>query len=430
MKDGDKTAAAKNNAASADVNSDASASPDSALESGESERRLGERGTVIFCGLMFSISAFSIDIMLPAFSEISARLEAPMTLVQMSVTVYMLAFGFGQLFIGPAADRWGRRPAVIGGVLLFLTGAVIAMLATRIEVLLAGRALQGFGGATGHVAGRAILRDLFFGRELARRMATATAILAVGPIVAPLLGWALIQVAGWRSVFFGTALFGAGLLWAALFRLPETARNLDARATSPKVLMRSARRYFGHPQSLFFTAAAAAGLTAMLSFVASAPRIYAEEFGVSGLAFAALFASHGFGIILGQVANRRIIARGGALNAAVFAGGVLCLVSAVLLGLAAGGILGAASFAFLMFWFATSFLIVFANSASLTLDPHGDIAGFASSMFGFGAQFFASLAASALVVFYGGSALLWSGGNFLLLSAVFFALLLWRFRRA
>ena len=394
-----------------------------------SKKRLGERGVVAFCGLLFSVSAFSIDIMLPAFAEISARLDAPLSLVQMSVTIYIFAFGFGQLFIGTMADRWGRKPAIVGGMLLFLAGAVLSMLASGVEVLLAGRALQGFGGAAGHVAGRAVLRDLYFGRELARRMATATAILAIGPIAAPLLGWGLIQLGGWRAVFFGAALFGGGLLWTALFRLPETARVLDPRATAPEVLLRSARRYFGHPQSLFFTALAAGGLTAMLSFVASAPRIYAEEFGITGLAFAALFASHGFGIILGQIANRRAIARVGALNSAALASGFMALVSLVLMALATAEWLGALGFAFLMFLFATSFLIVFANSASMTLDPHGDIAGFASSMFGFGAQFMASLAASALVIFYGGNLALWSIGNFLLLGFVFGALLWWRFWR-
>ena len=392
-------------------------------------RRLGERGTVVFCGLMFSISAFSIDIMLPAFAEISRQLDAPMHLVQMSVTVYIFAFGFGQLFIGPISDRWGRKPAIIGGILLFLSGVVIAMLASGVEILLAGRALQGFGGSVGHVAGRAVLRDLYFGRELARRMATATAILAIGPIAAPLLGWMLIQAGGWRMVFFGTALFGVGLIWTAVFRLPETARTLNPRAIAPNVLLSSARRYFCHPQSLFFTALAGVGLTAMLSFVASAPRLYAEEFGITGLDFAALFASHGFGIVLGQIVNRKIIAGGGTLNSAVLAGGIMCLVSLVLLTLTAGGWLGALGFACLMFMFATSFLIVFANSASMTLDPHGDIAGFASSMFGFGAQFFAALTASALVIFYGGNFTLWAVGNFLLLSFVFFALLWWRFWR-
>ena len=391
--------------------------------------RMGERGIVAFCGLMFSISAFSVDIMLPAFAEISARLDAPMPLVQMSVTVYIFAFGFGQLFMGPISDRWGRRPAIAGGMCLFLAGTLLCLLAGGIGALLAGRALQGFGGAVGHVAGRAVLRDLYFGRELARRMATATAILAFGPMVAPLLGWGLVQWGGWRAVFFGTAVFGGALLWVALFRLPETARVLDPRATAPEVLRRSARRFFGHPQSLFFTAVAGVGLTAMISFVASAPRLYAEEFGISGLAFAALFASHGLGIILGQIANRKIIVRAGALDSAVFASGFMALVSLLLLALAAAGLLGPLGFAFLMFLFATSFLIVFANSASMTLDPHGDIAGFASSMFGFGAQFFAALAGAALVVFYGGNIVLWAGGNFLLLLVVFAALLSRRLRR-
>ena len=392
-----------------------------------SRRAAGDREIVAFCGLMFAVSAFSIDITLPALAQIADRLAAPAAVAPVTVTAYAFAFGVGQIVFGPLSDRRGRKSAVVSGFALYLLGALLCALSPTIETLLLGRALQGFGGAVGHVAGRAVLRDLYSGDELAKRMAAATAIFAFGPIVAAPLGWALAEVGEWRAVFWGTALYGGALLAFAAWRLPETAVP-DPRAADWKILSAAARRFAANRQSLFFTLLAGVAMSGMLSFVASAPRLYAN-FGITGAAFAFLFASHGFGIVVGQAANRRAIAKFGPAMAAAFASAGLALTSLVAMVLALAGWLGPYSLALVMFFTGMSFLSVFANAASLTLDPHGASAGFASSLFGFGAQTLAAVAASLLAAAYDGDVVPWSVGTFAIFASVSVALSLWMRRR-
>jgi DHA1 family bicyclomycin/chloramphenicol resistance-like MFS transporter len=241
--------------------------------------------------------------------------------------------------------------------------------------------------------GRAILRDCNSGAALAQAMALAMAIFAFGPIVAPLLGFGLVSHGGWRLVFVGMAVYGAVLVLAAVASLKETNRAINAEALQPGYLGQSILRLVRHPQSRFFLIIAAVNAFGITSFIANAPLLFRGAFGIEGLTFAVIFALTGLGIILGQVVNRRLIGRIGVLATTRWASGILAGVSAAVLMLHFAGALNVYSFAALMFVFDTSFLVVMANSASLVIDPHKDIAGFASSIFGFLSQFIASVLA-------------------------------------
>jgi len=175
---------------------------------------MSDRGIVIYCGFLLSISAFSIDITLPLFSHIAADLGVTLSQVAQTVTVYVACMGVGQFFFGPLSDRLGRRAALRIGLSLFLLGAGLAMLAPSFEVLLLARALQGIGGAVAPVVARAVLRDLYSGRDLSRAMALATGIFSVGPLIGPLLGGTLALLGGdWRVVLIPVALIATGVVW-------------------------------------------------------------------------------------------------------------------------------------------------------------------------------------------------------------------------
>ena len=113
----------------------------------------------IFCGLLMSLSAFSTDIMLPAFADMSSDLAAPMGRVQLSIPVFALFMAFGHFVFGIASDEYGRKPMLLTGLVIFLMGTLLVMFAPSINTLLMGRALQGFGSSVGSVLGRAMLRD-------------------------------------------------------------------------------------------------------------------------------------------------------------------------------------------------------------------------------------------------------------------------------
>jgi len=360
------------------------------------------RAIVIFCGLLMSSSAFSVDIMLPSLPSIVDDLAAPYGLVQWTITFYMAMAGLAQLLWGPLSDRVGRKPALAGGLAIYLAGCLISALAPSIGWLLAGRLLQGFGGAAAIVLARAVLRDMFSGQELARNLAFATAIFAIGPILAPLAGAAIAVPLGWRAIFGGLALFAAGLL-LVLLRMPETIRQRVPEAVQPRVIGRRFVRIWAHPQSRYFLLVSVVIMSTMLLILSSIPRIYDVQFDIRGATFALFFALHGFGIIIGQTVNRRLITRVGVVRAMLVGNVVLIASAALILALSLAGLIDIAVMTALLVLYGTSYLVVYANATAMVLDPHGDIAGFAAAVFGFTSQIGASLIVSVLVLVTGPS---------------------------
>ncbi|MBX2882406.1 MAG: MFS transporter [Granulosicoccus sp.] len=365
------------------------------------------RGIVVYCGILLSISAFSIDITLPFFDLMAADFGSSLPSIRSTVTVYIVCLGLGQLLYGPLADRFGRKPALAIGLLFFLFGSVLAMFADSLNVVLAGRVLQGLGGAAAPVVARAILRDLFSGAALARNMAIAVGIFSIGPLVGPLLGAALVSVGGsWRFVFGGMAVYVIGLL-LVLIRLPETLPGREPDALSPGILLANGKRVVREPQSRQFLMINAIMLTSMILIVSIMPIIYIREFGVSGTLFALLFAVHALGIILGQFLNHRLIARIGVVSAAIYAAWVTTTAGLLIVFFSLSGWMNPYLLSALVTLFAVGFLCVMSNTVSMILAPHGEIAGFTSSFLGATAQMFAGFAAWLLGWVIAANLLLW-----------------------
>lgn len=384
-----------------------------------------ERAIVFYCGMLMSISSFSVDITLPSFGTMARDFGAPFEQVQWTISLYMIGAGFGQLFWGSVSDRFGRRPALGAGLGIFLLGCLVAALSPSITLLLASRILQGLGAAAAIAASRAIIRDRHSGEELARNLALATAIFAIGPILAPLIGAAVGALAGWRFIFLGLAIFAGGLL-VVLMRLPETLRTPSPDAMRPRVFLQRVQRLLRHPQSRHFLFLSAVIMSSMLLILAATPRIYEHAFGLTGTTFALYFAFHGFGIIIGQAANRQLIRRVGIVNA-MLAGAAVLIVS-VLLMLAAiwAGFMSAFVMTALLVLFATSYLILYSNAAAMVLDPHGDIAGFTAAFYGFVSQIGSASIVAVLVVLTGDSVTAFCWTLLAICTLCLFGLLGWR----
>lgn len=356
---------------------------------------------VVFCGFLIAASAISNDTTLPVLPDIVADLDAPYTAVQMTITIFILTTGLAQILWGPLSDGWGRRPVLAIGLGAYLLGCLVAALAPNVEVLIGSRVLQGVGAAAALVIGRTVLRDLFTGEALARHMATASAVFAAGPIVAPFMGGGFAYFAGWRGVY-GVLAFLAVVALLFLLRLPETAPVRVARPLALPMMWARFRRIAGHRQSGYFLVVGTVAMSTMVLIVASAPRLYDEMFGLTGLAFTVYFAIHGVGVVVGQIANRRLIVTAGIVGAMRIGVVVLVVSAALLLVTGLMQIASAASTTTLLTLYATSFMVVFSNAAALVLDPHGDIAGFAASIYGVVAQGVAGLVATLLVSTLGG----------------------------
>ncbi len=381
---------------------------------------------IVFCGLLLASNAFSTDVLLPAFYAMHQALDAPIEQVQSTVPIYMLCSAFGQLIHGPSSDRFGRRPIILGGLALYGCGALLAATANHIDIVILGRALQGFGAAASVVVARAILRDTHSGDELARTMALAMAMISAGPILAPLVGTGLVAAGGWRMPFVAMGIFGACMAATALWHLTETNAAPNPKALAPSSLFAAGKRVLRHPQSRFFLILASTLSCMIISFIAHSPRMLKDTFGIEGVTFALVFAGMGFGIIFGQVINNRVITRLGVLTTTRLATAGLAVSCALMAVLAALNWLTPVSFAVMMFAFNTFFLVSLANAGSMVIDPHHDIAGLTSSLLGFVTQLVPSILTLATMSLVQGSLLRWSLVVAVLAAAVLIALLLYR----
>ena len=156
------------------------------------------------------VGPFTIDTIFPAFPAIERDYATDAVAMQQSISVYLVTLGVMSLLHGPLSDALGRKPVIIGGMLLYAGASVVCALAPTLPVLLLGRALQGVCAGAGTIVGRTVVRDLFHGEQAQRVMAQISMIFAVAPAAAPIFGGWLIGIAHWRMIFW--ALMGLSLI--------------------------------------------------------------------------------------------------------------------------------------------------------------------------------------------------------------------------
>ncbi|MFL1379816.1 multidrug effflux MFS transporter [Nocardiopsis protaetiae] len=279
------------------------------------------------------LGPLNIDMYLPAFPEISADLGAGASQVQLSLTTCLVGLAIGQFIVGPLSDAYGRRGPLLISLGLFVLASAMCALAPNIAVLVAGRFLQGLTASAGVVLSRAVVRDVFDGHELTRFFALLMVINAVAPLVAPVVGGALLwpSFAGWPIVFWALALLGVAIIAVTALRLPET---LPRDRRTPGTVGGTLRSIGGLLRDrVFLGYALVTGLLhgGSFAYVAGTPFVYQELHGVSPQVFGVLFGINGIAIIGGSWAVGRFSPRFGERRLLVTAVAVAVLATGVLL---------------------------------------------------------------------------------------------------
>ena len=333
-------------------------------------------------GLLSAVGPFAIDMFLPALPAIAEDLGASVSATQGTITFYFIAFGLAQMIYGPLSDQAGRKLPIYLGLGLFLAGSVAATLAPSISALIWARVLQGTGAAALMVVTRAIIRDQFTGYEATRLMGLIMLVFSVSPMFAPLAGAGFIAVTGWRAIFAAMAVSGVVALAITAFMQPETLPksqrvpvNLRTMLAGTKVLMRD-------PVFLGLTFVGGFGMSAFFIFIASASFVYVESFGLTPVQFSLAFTVNAMGFIGASQLAAPLMQKHGALKIILLGVGGFFAVMATLFVLA---LMGLASFYLivvgLIFGFAFMGLVI-PTTMVAALDPHGEIAGLASSLGG------------------------------------------------
>ena len=288
--------------------------------------------------LLLGLQPVSTDVYLPALPMLTRALGAPMTAAQLTMSALILAFGLGQLFWGPVADRVGRRPVLLWGLALYTLASAACVVAGSIETLIVARALQGACLAAAVVVARAILRDLYEPHEGARVMSLALSGLAVIAIAGPALGGLLAATLGWRATLALVATCGAATLAFVALRLPETLLHKNPRATAPGPLLAAWSQIGRHPTFLAWTLLTACTYGGLFVILSGSSFVYMDMLGLSAAGYGAAMASGSLAYLVGTFVCRRWIARHG-MAGTVARGGLFTLAAAALIvGLALAGV--------------------------------------------------------------------------------------------
>jgi DHA1 family bicyclomycin/chloramphenicol resistance-like MFS transporter len=265
----------------------------------------------------------------PGFPAMGDALGASSSAVQLTMTAFLAGLVVGQLLIGPLSDGLGRRRLLIGGAAGFVFFSLACALSPNVTVLTGARFLQGVAGAAGMVLARAVLSDRFHGADLPRYFAVLSQVMGVAPIVAPVLGGAVLAVSTWRAVFAVLTVLGLLLLLAVVKAVPESLpperRQSGGTAGTFRAMgtLLSGRAFMGYVLVLALVSAA------LFTYISGSSFVFENLHGVSSTTYSLIFATNAVGMLIAGAVFSRLVARGVRLNSLLAAGLGLALLGAL-----------------------------------------------------------------------------------------------------
>jgi len=345
-------------------------------------RRSGPKETVVLLAGLMALNAFAIDAMIPALPAIGSELGVETeNMRQLVVVAYFFGFGVGQIFWGPLADRFGRKPILATGVALYTCFALLCGVAGSFELLIASRIAMGASAAVTRVLVTAMIRDIFEGEEMARVMSLVFMVFMLVPMLAPNIGQLILLISDWRAIFLVLASYGAIMwLWSFL-KLPETLHPEFRRSLHAGEIWTGVKQAATDRLSIGYTLALTSVFGGLTAYVASIQQIVFDVFEAGpwiGIIFAAVaapmaVASWGNSRVVGKFGLRRT-GHGGLLAFVAVTSIHLLIAQSMAEPLWLFGLMMALSF--VAFAFTTS------NFGTLAMSNMAPIAGTASSFQG------------------------------------------------
>jgi DHA1 family bicyclomycin/chloramphenicol resistance-like MFS transporter len=346
-------------------------------------------------GALMAFASISTDFYLPAMPTMNTSLGASAGTMEWTISGYLIGFSLGQLLWGPIGDRFGRRLPVAIGIVLFVIGSSGCALADSAWVMIAWRIVQAVGACAGVVLARAMVRDLYEGRRAAQMMSTLITVMAIAPLIGPILGAQILAISGWRAIFWTLVAVGI-LTLAALFTLKET---LPVERRNREPLTKALARYLSllrHRRLLGYAGAGGFFYGGIFAYIAGSPFAYISYHHVPPQFYGLLFSSGIVGIMLTNVANSRLVMRFGSDRLLIIGSDVTALSGIVLAVTAWTGWGGVWGLAIPLFVFVAANGLIVANSISGALADFPDNAGAVSALVG-ALQYGSGIIGSALV---------------------------------
>jgi DHA1 family bicyclomycin/chloramphenicol resistance-like MFS transporter len=363
---------------------------------------LPEKEFIALFALMMSLTALSMDSMLPAFPNIATSLGIEdYQKTQWIVSAMIFGMMFGEIIFGPLSDAIGRKKCILIGIGIYIGGSVIALSASSIEVFLLGRVIQGFGVSGPKIASRALVRDLYKGAAMARIMSFVMMVFILVPLLAPSIGQLVMQVADWRWIFallvFQASVAGGWLL----LRQPETLTKENRIPLNRKRLIADVRIILSRRDVMAFTGLLGCIFGGLMLHISTAQSIFQDVY-QTGDRFPLYFALLAIGSSVINFSNGKIVQRVGMLRCVIAALSVLLVASFVLLlsTLYFDGVPPFLLFMGLGMMMFSCFGMVFGNVNAMAMEPLGKMAGLGASVISSLSSFIAIVLSAIVGQFY------------------------------
>jgi MFS transporter, DHA1 family, multidrug resistance protein len=341
---------------------------------------------LLLLALLSSFTPLSIDMYLPALPVIAVDLKASAGDIQLTLSAFLLAFGFGQIFYGPAGDRFGRRPVILGGLATYVVASLGCAFAAEAGHLVLLRLLQGLAACGGVVLARTMVRDLAERDQAARAMSLMHACSSIAPMLAPLIGGQILWLLGWRAIFWALAIIGV-LAWTAAYaRLPETLRPEYRQPLHLGAVLKRYGELVRHRAFMGYALTGAFQFGALFSFLSGSPFVFIDRYGLSPQLYGLVFGGQVVFLTMASLINARFVPVFGAGHMLRWAVVVPAIVGPAMLVM---GLIEARTGAIGLWWFLPLFVLqiasnafVGANAMALALQRYPHMAGTASSLMG------------------------------------------------
>jgi DHA1 family bicyclomycin/chloramphenicol resistance-like MFS transporter len=345
--------------------------------------------TPVLLAVLALLSAFtplSIDMYLPALPVIEDDLGASVGDIQLTLSAFMVAFGVGQIFYGPAGDRFGRRPVILGGIAIYVLASVGCAFAAAAGQLVLLRLLQGLSACGGVVLARTMVRDLAERDQAARAMSLMMACTSIAPMLAPLVGGQILWFLGWRAIFLILAGIGVFAWTAAFLRLPETLRPEYRQPLVVSAILERFGQLLRHKAFMGYAFTSSFQFAALLSFLSGSPFVFIERYGIEPRVYGLLFGGIVVFMTIGSLLNARfapVFGAGTILRYAVIVPAIAGP-AALVLGLieARYGTIGVWPFFLCFAPQIATISMIGPNATAMALQRYPHMAGTASSLMG------------------------------------------------
>jgi len=281
---------------------------------------------VILLTMLTALGPITTDLYLPALPSLQAAFQTDVSTVQLTLSLYLVVFAICQLFYGPLSDRFGRKPIILIGTIIYLGGSIVCIIAPTIDVLITGRVLQALGGCAGVILGRSMVRDIYGQSGAAKILSYMGTAMALAPALGPIIGGYLTIIYGWQASFWLLAIFGGLCVLGIIVILQETNQHKDPYAIHPKQTLRNFITLLKDRNYTVYLLIASFTYSGLFSFISGSSFVFIKVLGLTPDQFGYCFAAAVGGYMVGTQVGGRLVGTMG-ISRIVKYGSLLCAAS-------------------------------------------------------------------------------------------------------